>query len=160
MLKNSILVVLTAATLTFAGCSKEKKYIKKIEGDWNVTSFTINNNNALMSNDGIGVAIEMDYDEDGDFNMLASISYEDDGTTYNYSYNFMGTWEITDTDLNLEYTNSEVGGIGSAFMYLAGIDEYEYISNESYEIVELTKNKLILEGKNQGYPIRIEAEAD
>ena len=160
MIKNSILVVLTAATLTFAGCSKEKKYIKKIEGDWNVTVFTINNNNALVGEDGIGIELEMDYDEDGDFTMLASISYEDDGTTYNYSYNFVGTWEISDTDLNLEYTNSEVGGIGSAFMYLAGVDEYEYISTESYEIVELTKKKLVLEGTNQGYPVRIEAESD
>jgi len=157
MLKNSILVVLTAATLTFAGCSKEKKYIKKIEGDWDVTSFTINEVNVLTANvdNGVTTTIAMDYDEDGDFNITANLSYG----TYDYSYIFPGDWEITDTNLTLDYNGAEQTGVASAFMYLAGVEEYEYIVHEEYEIVELTNSKLILEGTNQGQSIRIEADA-
>ena len=157
MLKNSILVVLTAATLTFAGCSKEKKYIKKIEGEWDVTNFTINDVNVLTANvdNGVTTVMEMDYDDDGDFNITANLSYG----LYNYTYIFPGTWEITDTNLALDYNGTEQTGVASAFMYLAGVEEYEYLANEAYEIVELTKSKLILEGTNQGQSVRIEADA-
>ena len=157
MIKNSILVVLTAATLTFAGCSKEKKYIKKIEGEWDVTNFTINDVNVLTANvdNGVTTVMEMDYDDDGDFNITANLSYG----LYNYTYIFPGTWEITDTNLALDYNGTEQTGVASAFMYLAGVEEYEYLANEAYEIVELTKSKLILEGTNQGQSVRIEADA-
>ena len=157
MLKNSILVVLTAATLTFAGCSKEKKYIKKIEGEWDVTNFTINDVNVLTANvdNGVTTVMDMDYDDDGDFNITANLSYG----LYNYTYIFPGTWEITDTNLALDYNGTEQTGVASAFMYLAGVEEYEYLANEAYEIVELTKSKLILEGTNQGQSVRIEADA-
>jgi hypothetical protein len=65
-----------------------------------------------------------------------------------------------DTELHLEYVDSDIGGIAGPLLYLSGIAEYDYISNESYEIVELTKKKLILEGTNQGHLVRIEAEAE
>ena len=167
MLKNSILVVLTAATLTFAGCSKEIKYTKKIEGDWEVTSATVDGNNALEligEDSAFSMNFSMDFDDDGDFDMAVGIryTYTDEGITYteNFSNTLLGTWEITDTDLHLEYINSDIGGIAGPLLYLSGIAEYDYISTESYEVVELTNTKLILEGTNQGHLVRIEAYSD
>ena len=144
MKRNALALILFAALMggtTY--CKKEKKYEKRLEGKWTV--------NKLKATDGAtttdyfnlpDVSVDMDYrfDSDGDFTVSATFAY----TGYSDTYTYSGEWDVLDEELILEY-DGEYG----FFSYDTNI--------ETYEIIELTKSSLQLQGTVEGVKLEIGA---
>jgi len=147
MIKKYIILALLLLPFLFSACSKEQNTTNRMQGKWLVDEMMIDNIDVLYPMQELSFYdIEMDYYEDGGFEINTRIGIE----SCSSSYRFTGSWQITDTHLTLQYHESEIGCLIGIFMPSNNLEEYE--------ISELTKGRLILTSLNQSETVIIEAK--
>jgi len=155
MTSNKVLLSAVIIAAVTAGCRTDVLKKNRIAGEWNVTDYTYQGTN-MITEPGVDITMTMEYDKDGDFEIDAVQSYGG----YTYSFNFTGTWEDDDKDLQLDFDPNSQGAqyleasLGNAILY----NYYQY--RETYDIIELTKDKLEMETTINGQLIIVKAEKE
>ncbi len=161
----NLLIAILLLTAISSGCSKENRYQNRIEGEWLLSEFSINNVDVLDDVQFAGqhdFIIEFEFYGDGNFDTeITELTNSDDASTTVDFLTLYGTWEIVDDKLKMSHINSTEDDYTPAltYLFLDGLaDNVEEYTFDEFTISELDKNTLILEANVQGYEIDIVAD--
>jgi len=142
------------------GCSKEKRYENRIEGEWTLSNFAFNNADVLNNFEFISnhdFIIELEFHSDGNFD--TEITEFVNSQDFSSSVDFLtlyGTWEIDGDKLKMQHNSSTTEDYSPALTYLF-LDAIEYDVEEytfdEFTIIELDGETLTLEALVQGYEV-------
>ncbi len=143
--------------LLVSSCNKEKRYENRIAGEWDLTTFAINNAD-ILSNFGLGqnsdFIIEMEFYSDGNFDTEVTVNEDFGNMVITSLTTYYGTWEIVGDQLKMTH-NSDYGLTYPFIDFFEGeLEEYAF---EEFTIIELDNETLILESLIEGYEVDIEA---
>ncbi|MBI9034001.1 MAG: hypothetical protein JEZ03_06000 [Bacteroidales bacterium] len=115
LLKKSLIATLAVSMFMLVGCSKEKMAAKKIEGDWNATSVTIDDEDVLI--DGVTIKIEFEEynDHEGDVDFTFIINIEDGEESIHQTQNIPGEYTINKDADEIEFDFGVFGKFDSDF---------------------------------------------
>jgi len=145
MYKYLTFIAVVLLLILATACNKEKRYERRILGEWEITRYHVDGVGDLtQNNSGFFTEILFEFTEYGD---IEQIWRTDDLGTLEFN-DFNGTYEIYDDELDMEFPT-----MSASNYYTDNLTG----NREVYEIVELTKDKFVLDGIFKGKTVEIRA---